>query len=60
MAKDVFDQVPKGYMRGKNKGWLHPAPSPQSQGVQALQKENEDLKNRLQQLEEVVAKLVVK
>ena len=57
MAKDVFDQVPQGMLRSSKRGRIKPAPNPV---VRNLKQENNDLKDRLTQLEELVTGIAAK
>jgi cell division protein FtsB len=54
MVKDVFDTPPQGMARRGKKGWLAPAQTPQVIRTNKLKQENDELKERLAALEEVV------
>jgi cell division protein FtsB len=54
-----LNNPPLGYKRSGN-GWLSVASTPQKKQIKNLKSENEDLKARLDQLEEMVAGLVSK
>jgi len=57
MAKDVFDTPPMGMSRRGKKGWLKVDKTPQAILANKVKQENVDLKDRLTQLEELVAEL---
>lgn len=59
MASDFFNQPPQGYVRTEG-GWLRMAKTPQRQQVKRLRNENEELKSRLEQLEQAVSELANK
>lgn len=60
MAKDVFDTPPQGMARRGKKGWLAPAQTPHVVKTNKLKQENDELKERLAALEEIVAGLATK
>jgi 2-C-methyl-D-erythritol 4-phosphate cytidylyltransferase len=60
MVKDVFDTPPQGMIRTGKRGWIVPAQTPQLLKTNKIRKENEELKQRLSDLEELVNGLVSK
>lgn len=60
MAKDVFDTPPLGMSRRGKKGWLKVDKSPQVIIANKVKQENIELRDRLAQLEEIVAGLTSK
>jgi len=57
MAKDVFDTPPLGMSRRGKKGWLKVDKTPQAIMANKVKQENIELKDRMAQLEELVAGL---
>lgn len=53
------DNVPGGFKRSA-KGWLKQKPSPTKKEIKDLKSKNEELKNRLEQLESTVLEMVSK
>lgn len=60
MAKDVFDAPPMGMSRRGKKGWLKTDKTPQAIMANKIKQENAELRDRLVQLEELVAGLANK
>jgi len=60
MAKDVFDTPPMGMSRRGKRGWLKVDKTPQAIMANKIKQENAELKDRLTQLEELVAGLATK
>jgi hypothetical protein len=60
MAKDVFDTPPLGMSRRGKKGRLKVDKSPQAIIANKVKQENIELRDRLAQLEEIVAGLTSK
>jgi len=62
--KDSFDTLPQGTVRSQKRGRIKPAPNPVISNLKtqtaSLSKENEELKQRLADLEEAVSSLVSK
>lgn len=56
--KDVFDLVPQGTMRSNKKGRIKPVSNPEIRNLKVIGKqllsENQDLKERLAALEEIM------
>lgn len=59
MKTDFFNAPPSGYTRGAN-GWLRLAQTPQRSRIKKIQAENQELKARLESLEEAVSSLLSK
>lgn len=61
MKDNLYDNPPIGYTRaGTKKGWAVPAKTPQSGKLAKIKQENEELKDRLAQLEELVGSIIDK
>lgn len=59
MKDNLYDTPPMGYTRvGTKKGWAVPAKTPQSGKLSKIRQENEELKDRLAQLEELVGSII--
>jgi hypothetical protein len=59
MKDNLYDTPPPGYTRvGTKKGWAVPAKTPQSGKLAKIKQENEELKHRLTQLEELVKNII--
>lgn len=56
----AFDNLPLGYERSNNPGWVKPAKTPQTKTIAKMKEENSELKDRLAQLEAAVDSLVNK